>query len=325
MNGSSSSPPINRATIIGICVFNIVAVGYMGYLVSKIYNRPKPKPAIQLKEPQTAQPDLESLVAEFLEAQQAEEIAITLRRLPATLEPPASERIAELLLDPSNLAQTFPSLRPSQQIDVRDGLSARISSPASLDTAIIQRLETGASDPAVDPILRQQFASTLFDATLRLAPEADLEITEPNRETLLDSTRQLVEQPSPLSGALEPLRIRAWRLLANRHPEVFDQSKLLAEARRILADPQTPEAILMEAIAVIGEGRDKEANPALLALVEADVPRQIKQETLRALAVTGATEEARALVLMSTPDDLQLARALHETAEKILVRVAGNL
>jgi len=311
---------MNRATIIGICAFNIAAVGYMGYLVSKIYNRPKPQTPVQVQQTQTDQPDLALLMTEFFEAEEAEDVAVALRRLPATLEPPASEQVAELLLDPGELEQAFPAIRPSQRIGLRDGLSSRISSPPSLNPNLIERLEAGAIEDGPDPILRQQFASTLFDAALRLVPEAELETPEPNREALLESTLRLVEQNGLLSGSLEPLRLRAWRLLANRHPDRFDQTKLLELARQHLRDPAAPEAILMEAIVVVGEGRDRTGNAALLGLLKADVSRQVKEDALRALALTGGIEEARTLILMPSPTDLQLTRALHETAEKILAR-----
>jgi len=302
---------MKRVAIIGICLFNIAAVGYMGYLVTKIYSRPKPAMVNQSNAQTKEALDASEAVRQLLEAGDEETLRTAMRGIPTPLPLPEADEVSALILEPSRMETTFPFLRFSQRISFLDGLGATISAPQSLSPETIEKLEAKVKSGSLDPIYRQQLASILFDAALRFSDETSSE----ERERLITVSRDLLEGET-LTGPLLPLRIRAWRLLHSKHPEDFPKEALITLAAGSLEAEQ--ESVLLESIGTLREYDSTEQNAVILAMLDEPLPLSVKSEILRTLAATGGVEEARALVLKPTPNDLQLARALHETAEKIL-------
>jgi len=300
---------VKKSTILIITICNLLAVVYMGYLVSKLYHKPEPKVvATPLK---TEPPPVEEVLEAIDSAESFKTVREAANQLPSPLEPASANQIIDWLLDP----EAFDYLRASQKIELHDLLARKVAHPESLTGKQLERLAAAVRDPGRDLIFRETVAGLIFNIALaRRDAEAEAPSALPVAIALIDS----------MEAPLEPIRLRAARLFNRSYPEHFSNDQLESTIKPVLQHPYPNESELLEVLPALQQLPEAAPDAWLLELIASDRSRAIKSEALRVLSNTGGIEEARGLILLPESDDLSIMRMRHRTAETILKRAQKN-
>ncbi len=306
---------MKKHTLLIICLFNVAAVAYMGYLVYGIYKRPTPE--FVSKEVVKESPDPAQLMRAFLEATEPDVIMNAARQLPSPLPLPHGGIAVGKLLE-ATMGQAPEGVDPLLLGDI---LTQKIGWPESLTPLSIAELENQALTPGLSTLSRQQLASVVFDAALRITPDEANSLME-EKAAALEASGRLLDGIALSEPWLAAFRLRAQRLLSGVHPEVFSPEEVDALVMAAIMDADSPEPLLIEALSIPSANATPALIERLTLLASNGSSQQVRLMALQSLATVGDRASADTLQSFSESGDPDMARALRQAAASINARLA---